>query len=175
MTNTNIVLIGFSGCGKTTVGRRLAKIRQAEFADTDIILEKEAGMSVAKIFEDFGEDYFRGLETETIRKTVSGGGKVISTGGGCVKNEINMRLLAENGVIVYLKCSAAKIYENVKHDTTRPLLNADDKLKRIEEMLEQRAMLYEKYAQITVEILDEGVWDVAKKADAAVKLYAPDK
>ncbi|MDR1688528.1 MAG: shikimate kinase [Clostridiales bacterium] len=171
MLNKNIVLIGFSGCGKTTIGRRLARIRGMEFADTDVILEAEAGMPITKIFENFGEDYFRGLETETIKKTASAGGRVIATGGGCVKNEKNMRLLADNGVIVYLKCSASKIFENVKHDTTRPLLNTDDKLKRIEEMLEQRRELYEKYAQLTVDISDDGLWDAVKKADAAVALH----
>jgi len=165
---TNIVLIGFSGCGKTTVGKKLSEILGFAFTDTDLMLEAEAKMPVTEIFEKFGEEHFRRLEAEAIEKACAFSNAVIATGGGCVKNEENMKILAESGTIVYLKCSADKVYENIKDDVNRPLLQTDDKLKRISELLSERMPLYERYAEITVDITDCDIDEAACAVDLAL-------
>lgn len=168
MQKSNIILIGFSGCGKTTVGKKLSELMNLGFSDTDLCIEQEAKMPITEIFEKFGEEHFRRLEAEVIKKTTSLGGVVIATGGGCIKSDDNMAVFAETGVIVYLKCKAEKIYENVKDDDSRPLLKADDKLKKISELLNIRIPLYEKYAEITVDITDCAIDEAACKVRDAV-------
>ena len=171
MQKANIVLIGMSGCGKTAVGTRVADTLGFNYTDTDTDIENKAGMSVTKIFERFGEEHFRQLEAEIINEAAHKINAVISTGGGCVKNEDNMQALAENGVIIYLKCSPEKIYSNIKDDTSRPLLQTDDKLKSIADLLLQRTFLYERYAQTVIDVTNLTVDEAAKSVYEAAKLF----
>jgi len=165
MKKANIVLIGLSGCGKTTIGRHLSDILNYSFIDTDARIEAVNGMPVTAIFDKYGEEHFRRLEAETIKYAAHSEDTVIATGGGCVLNPDNMKALSENGRIVYLKCSPEKVYLNIKDDTSRPLLQSADKLQRITQMLELRAPLYEKYADIIINITDRDV-------DTAVELVS---
>ena len=154
MNKKNIVLIGFAGCGKSTVGRNLAHLFDAEFIDSDekIIIMKNK--SITEIFELYGEEEFRKIETEAIEALSNKENAVISTGGGCVKNPENMRLLKKNGTVIYLSASPEKIFNNIASDNTRPLLknkSAYEKLVKITKMLEERVPLYEKYADIVID------------------------
>lgn len=158
----NIVLIGFMGCGKTAIGKNISSELKYEHIDTDDYIEKKAGMKIAEIFDKFGEDYFRKLENEAAKQISEYEGYVISTGGGIIKNEENIFLLKKNGIVVYLKSSPNKIFKNTKNNMSRPLLNTDDRLKRIEQLLQEREPLYLKYADLVVDTTNESVQTAAK-------------
>lgn len=148
----NIVLIGFMGCGKTTIGKRLSMKIKYSFIDTDRYIETKAGISVAKIFEEKGEAYFRDLEKRTVEMLSKEQGNIIATGGGIIKNGDNMRLLKEKSIILYLQATPEHIYNNLSEDNTRPLLQGGDKLEKIRNLMEERRLLYERYADITVTV-----------------------
>ena len=155
MKNKNIILMGFMGSGKTTVGKILSKDFMYKFFDTDTEIEKKTGMTVSDIFDKYGESRFRELEIEVVEEISEEENAVISTGGGIVLNECNMKNLCKKGYIVYLEASSEKIYDNLKDDTTRPLLanlnSQQEKLKKIQELLSKREPLYCRYSQLTVE------------------------
>ena len=146
--NKNIVLIGMSGAGKTTIGKALSYKLKKAFLDIDSFVEKKEGLTVAEIFEKAGEKYFRKLETETceyISKNYKN--TVISTGGGIILNPENMIYLKQTGKVIYINRSAESILKTLNAEK-RPLLkNNPDKLYK---MYEERHPLYLKYADICV-------------------------
>ena len=95
----NIILIGFMGSGKSTIGRKLSEKYGLKHIDTDWYIEKEQNMKISDIFSKKGEEYFRNLETELCEKFSKESGNVISTGGGMIKNPKNMAFLKENGIV----------------------------------------------------------------------------
>lgn len=140
----NIVLIGFMGSGKTSVGKRLAGKIKYKFIDTDEWIEKTEKMKISEIFEKHGEEYFRNLETNTIKELISSTkSTIISTGGGMPLRECNARLLKELGVVIYLKASEEITIKRVKGDTTRPLLAGDNLEERVNRLLTERMPVYE--------------------------------
>lgn len=148
----NIVLIGFMGSGKTTVGVELAKRRNMNFIDTDAYIEEKAGKSITEIFARDGEEAFRKLETEVLinlRDTVSN--TVFSTGGGMPLRVENARLLKEIGKVFYLTAANQMIYDRVKGNTQRPLLQGENPYGKICELMKQRTPLYEAAADILVD------------------------
>jgi shikimate kinase len=156
-TNTNITLIGFMGCGKTTIGNRLAYKLKYSFIDSDKRIEDEAGMSITDLFSLYGETYFRNLEADTIKKISKIDRQVIATGGGIIKNEQNIVELKKKGIVLYLNATAEHIYNNLKNDNSRPLLQVKDKKATIASILNERAELYEKYADIIIDVTDNAV------------------
>ena len=125
-TLRTIFLIGFSGSGKSTVGPLLARRLNAEFIDTDTVIEEQAGRTIAHIFAVDGEAAFRSLETDLIRQLAGNppSVRVIALGGGAFQNPGNRELIAASGITVYLQCTAREIYRRLKHAGDRPLLNA---------------------------------------------------
>lgn len=147
----NIILIGFMGCGKTSVGTRLAKRLSYSFLDTDEQIKTKEGRSISQIFLEKGESYFREIETQAVRELLETTEKtVISTGGGLPLKEVNGKLLQQLGFVVYLDVAKETVMERLARDTTRPLLNGPDKEKRVEELLSFRRPIYEYTAHITV-------------------------
>lgn len=143
----NIVLIGLSGCGKTTIGKRLAPLLNMDFVDMDLYIEKKEGKTVKDIFASKGETYFRSLETIAAEELSQTGGKVIATGGGVVLNPKNMDYLKQNGVIVFLDRSPNTILKKINL-SIRPML-AENK-NRLYELDKERHHLYEAYAELTI-------------------------
>ncbi len=161
--NTNIVLIGFMGAGKTEVGKILAKNNGFNFIDLDSLIEIEEGMSITEIFKQKGENYFRNIETEILKKLyknktdiykIAGkceqiGSKenknwVISTGGGMPAFNDNMKLLKNVGTTIYLKADAKTIYERIKSETHRPVLGEKGFTEaKVAEKLKEREKFYE--------------------------------
>ena len=148
----NIVLIGFMGSGKTTVGKAIAKECNMEFLDTDAYIEQQAGKTIKEIFEEDGEAYFRKLETtvlEQLNATVNH--TVFSTGGGMPLRIENARLLKEIGKVYYLTAANQVIYERVKGDTNRPLLQGEDPYGKICRLMKERGPLYEAAADVVID------------------------
>lgn len=152
MSKKNIILIGFMGCGKSTIGRGLSSGLCREFLDTDAKIQADMGMSINDIFEKYGEAYFRRLERNLCKLTALNAPMIVATGGGIIKNQANIDALKTSGVFVYLKNSAQKIYRNIKFDTSRPLLNVENKEEKIKELLAERIPLYEGCADFTVDV-----------------------
>lgn len=148
----NIILIGFMGSGKTTIGIRLAKELNYTFLDLDQYIEKKNKSSISDIFANFGETYFREEETKAIQDLQSFEGKLIATGGGSILREENRLLLKKMGIVIYLEADQTHIYANVKEETHRPLLQISDPVEKIEEMLQARKKYYEQTADFTVPV-----------------------
>ncbi len=150
----NIILTGYMGCGKTTVGKHVAKRLGYTFVDTDEMIVEQQHRSINEIFADDGETAFRVMETELLKQMIDAkrDHMVIATGGGMPIREENRRLLAVLGRVVYLKASPETIYGRVKEDTARPLLQCENPMKRIEEMLAIREPLYEAGAAVIVDV-----------------------
>lgn len=144
---TNIILIGFMGSGKTSVGVKLAERLTYHFRDTDQMIEKQAGDTINHIFAVHGEEYFRSLETELLKNSKSNMDKtVLSTGGGLPLREQNSKLIREMGYVVFLKASKQTTLKRLRGDTTRPLLKGDDLEQKVDRMLTARTPVYEKAA-----------------------------
>ena len=138
----NIILVGFMGTGKTSVGRRLSQCLGMPYLDTDEIIEQSAGRRIIDIFAQHGESYFRELESEAVHK-ISGLDKhVISTGGGIVLRTENLAILKRNGLVFCLTATSEEIWARVKNETHRPLLRAPDPVEKIREMLKAREAYY---------------------------------
>ncbi|OQY09125.1 MAG: hypothetical protein B6I28_03600 [Fusobacteriia bacterium 4572_132] len=138
----NIVLTGYMGTGKTTIGNNLAKEMGMKFIDTDELIEKKAGIKISEIFKNFGEEKFREIETEVAKEMLKINNSIISTGGGIVLKDKNMEYLRKNGIVFLLWASPETIYNRIKNNKNRPLLRVKNPQKKIEEMLEEREVKY---------------------------------
>ena len=150
--NRNIILIGYMGCGKSTVGRKAARAVEYTFLDTDERIETEEGMPISKLFEEKGEAYFRAKETETIcRLLEEPKGKIIATGGGLPMKEGNPELLKKLGTVIYLKVETETLVKRLSGDKNRPLLQNGDLREKIETMLAIRGPVYEACADVVLQ------------------------
>ncbi len=140
----NIVITGFMCAGKTTIGRKLAKLLDYNFIDTDMEIEEDQGCSVEDIFKYGGEECFREMETKMLEKLRDLHNSVISTGGGIILREYNQSLLKQIGRQVYLKVPKKELLIRLKKVKNRPLLKNKDVEIALEEMFEDRSLLYEK-------------------------------
>lgn len=152
-TNKNIFLIGFMGCGKSTMARLLADALHMELVEMDETIEKEENRSINEIFATEGETYFRDLESQLITRIADKGGMIVSCGGGAILREENVVNMKRNGSVVYLCATPETIYERVHNSTNRPLLNGNMNVPYIRELMEKRIPKYEAAADeiITVD------------------------
>ena len=139
------------GAGKTTVGKRLAKIMGWQFVDLDQSIEKLTGVSVATIFEIEGEAGFRQRESQALANLANAENLVVATGGGVVLNPVNRARMAGSGKVVYLHASPDLLYARTKHDKKRPLLQVVDPLSRIATLAARRDPLYREVADAVIE------------------------
>lgn len=144
----HIVLIGFMGSGKSTMGKLIANKLNCPFVDTDHYIEKKEGRSISEIFADDGEEYFRNLETEIVKELLWRKEKtVIAMGGGTPLKEENRELLRKtDAYVIFLKVTGREAYERLKGDTQRPLLQVDNPKEKIGSLLEVRNPIYESVA-----------------------------
>lgn len=149
MKSNNVILIGFMGTGKSTVGRLLAPKLGYSFTDTDHRIEQEQGRSIPIIFERYGEAHFRKLEKEALENALEEGNKVIATGGGAVLAEANRKAMLDGGYVVALKADKATIMARVSRDEDRPLLRGDLE-ERVTTLLESRKTAYD-FAHLIVD------------------------
>ena len=150
----NIVLIGFRGTGKSTVGRLLAKRLERDFIDSDKYIEDSTGKTIKSIFEEDGEEGFRQIEADTIAELSKADNKVISAGGGVVLREENVNNLKDNGFLILLEATPEIIHNRIAQDknTTqqRPSLTDKEPLDEIKHLIEQREHAYKNAADYTI-------------------------
>lgn len=152
------------GSGKTTVGQALADKLSYQFLDTDAYIEEEQNMMISHIFEEYGEEYFRNIETRTIENMERNiKHNIISTGGGLPLRECNGAILKKMGFVVFLSVKKETVLERLKGDTQRPLLQGNDMEQKIEEMLNFRNPIYEYTAHLKVEVDNKTVEEIAEE------------
>lgn len=165
----NIILIGFMGCGKTSVGIRLSYRMKRTMVDTDKWIEKKQKMTITDIFDTYGEDAFRRMETECLKELIQAAdGQIISVGGGLPVREENHRLLRKLGRVIYLKVTPETVYLRLKDDTSRPLLQVEEPLDQICSLMEKRAPVYEACADVIVEASELSFEEIISQILAAV-------
>ncbi len=158
----NIVLVGFMGCGKSTIARRLGKMLGYEVLDVDTEIESKAGMPITRIFETRGEDYFRQLEAAVLQEIGARPGRfIIATGGGVIGRKRNRGLVKQLGYVVWLQVSRETILERTRRSRDRPLLETDDPAARIDALLAERAPLYREVADLELDTSELDAEEIA--------------
>lgn len=137
-----IVLVGLMGVGKSTVGRRLAHRLHLPFVDADEAIEEAAGMTIAEIFAQFGEPYFRDGERRVIARLIDGSPKIIATGGGAFVNDETRALILDQATAIWLHAPPEILVERVRRRDTRPLLRGRDPLRVLSDLAAVRNPLY---------------------------------
>jgi shikimate kinase len=151
--NHPIVLVGLMGAGKSSVGRRLAEKLGFPFVDADHEIEAAAGKTVAEIFADHGEPYFRDGERRVIARLIGNGAQVLATGGGAFINDETRARIQESGVSVWLRAPLPLLMKRVLKRQDRPLLRSADPEQVMRELIDKRYPVYAT-ADITVESRD---------------------
>ena len=164
----NIILTGFMGVGKTSVGTQLAKDLGYLFVDTDVLIEADQKITITSIFSDFGEPYFRDVETKVIQDVMQRDRQVISTGGGAVIRDINREAFKKAGFVVCLTAKPEVIFDRIKHETHRPLLQTPDPMVKITELLDSRARYYAQ-ADIVIDTSEKSVDAVITEIKERIK------
>jgi shikimate kinase len=147
----NVVLIGFMGVGKTTVGRLLATRLRFRFVDSDAEAEKEMGMRISKAYTLLGEPEFRATERRMVKRLSESEGQVIALGGGAILDSANVEALQRVGRMVLLTASPEEINVRTRRGHSRPLLLGGDRLTRIKALIEERREKYLAAADIVVD------------------------
>lgn len=152
---TNIVLVGFMGTGKSTVGRIVAERTGRNFIDVDQIVEQEAGMTISAIFASEQESGFRKREQAAVNRATAEGGQVIACGGGVITVPANVRALRASGLVVYLSATPEIIFERIKNEVSgRPLISSGDPFRVINKLIRDREELYKSAAHHTIDTSD---------------------
>lgn len=157
----NIILIGFMGTGKTSVGKHLSQKLGLEYVDTDEMIEKETAMTIGGIFEQQGEAHFRKIERDLVKRLSRETNKIILCGGGVVLNKDNIRNLKKGGKTILLEAEPEEIHRRIKKDQSRPLLKGNMNLKTIKEMLAQRQETYLASGDIVVKTTDKTLEEIS--------------
>ncbi len=170
MKKKNIVLIGFMGCGKSTVGKKLAGALGYGFSDTDAMIEEAYGTTISAMFAEKGEEYFRNAETELLRKlSEEANGMVLATGGGMPMREENAELLRDIGTVIFLEASIETILGRLQNDTGRPLADGEDREARLRPLYEKRLPVYREAADYILDTEEKSFYGIIEEIKKAVE------
>lgn len=170
ITMGNVILIGFMGCGKSSVAVKLSYRMKQAVTDTDKLIEKKQGKTITEIFAQDGEEAFRDMETETLRSLKeTAKNQIISVGGGLPVRAENRALMKEIGKVVYLRAKPETLYERVKDDAGRPLLQCDDPLQKIRELLDERKETYVAAADLIVDVDDKNYGQILYEIEKGLR------
>lgn len=177
MQTTNLVLCGFMGSGKSRLGRYVANHLQIKFEDLDECLQNELQMSVAQIFEKFGQDYFRGLERDLLLRKSSDQNRVLSLGGGSLSSQKLVDIVKENNILVFIAPAFDELISRIHGKSKRPLvLHEDGSLKSKEELITDLLPLYESrlkyYSQAHIHFKPHSDWSPEKSGSELLKLLS---
>src|SRR4051794_11559569 len=145
-----IVLVGFMGAGKSSVGRVLARITGLPRFDTDEMVRAHFGLAITEIFDKHGEEKFREAETEVLRELAGKGAVIIVTGGGMVLRQGNRELLQALGAVIHLSADEETLFARISRRRTRPLLRTDNPRQTVSDLLAARLPLYQEIADAEV-------------------------
>lgn len=159
----NIFLIGFMGTGKSTIAHMLQRELQFPLVEMDERIVKEQGMAITEIFEKYGEEYFRDLESQLVLSLGMEESSVISCGGGAVLRPQNVSNMKKSGRIVLLTATPETVFERVKNSNDRPVLNGHMNVEYIAALMEKRRALYEKAADVTIATDDRTREDICQE------------
>ncbi len=154
---TSISLVGMPGCGKSTVGRHLARQLNLPFADSDSEIESRIGMPIRDFFAREGEERFRDIEQDVIDELSLRENLVLATGGGAVLRPSNRDALHSRTHVLYLRASPEDLFRRLRHDTQRPLLQVADPQARLRELFRERDPLYRRTAHFVIEAVRPSV------------------
>ena len=169
----NIVLIGFMGAGKSTISDYLSTMFAMEVVEMDQLIAEREGMSISDIFETYGEEYFRNMETNLLIEMQEKKNVIISCGGGVAMRERNVAEMKKNGRVVLLTAHPQTILDRVKDSDDRPLLNGHKNVEYIEQLMEARREKYEAAADIVVDTDNKTVLQICE--DLIQKLLEMDE
>jgi shikimate kinase len=162
---SSIILIGFMGAGKTSVGRLLAARLGYEFIDTDALVEEATGLSIPLLFQRYGEGRFRTEEKAAVVGATACKKAVIATGGGVVLDPENVARLRKAGVIVWLQATTGAIMERIGREDDRPLLTGRCCVAAVEELLQSRMSYYQRAADLIIDTTGRAPAEIAKSIE----------
>lgn len=171
----NILLIGFMGAGKSTVSACLGRMLAMETIEMDSYIEEKEGMKISKIFEVYGEEYFRNCESNTLIELRNKDHAVISCGGGVPLREKNVELMKKNGYVVWLTADPETILKRVRHSTERPLLNGHMDVAYISNLMESRREKYHAAADLVINTSGKKVVEICEELLQALSAVQRDK
>lgn len=149
MKTPSIVLCGFMGCGKTTVGELAARILGMGYVDADQYIQQQAGLTISQMFERYGEEYFRDREHEAMLSLAREEGTIISSGGGALTFRRNVDAVRRSAFIAYIQADFPICYQRIAGDTSRPLVMSNTK-ESLETLYRQRDGLYRACADVVI-------------------------
>ena len=167
----NLFLVGLMGAGKTTLGRQLAAKHQFSFYDSDQVICERTGVSIPTIFDMEGEEGFRKRESAVLRDLCIQQKIVLATGGGALLREENRECLRQNGCVIYFHVPPEILYERVRGDRNRPLLQVDDPLAKFRELYTIRDPIYRQTAHHIVDVGFSGCFSTLRQLFALI--HAP--
>lgn len=167
----NIVLIGFMGCGKSSVGRRLAALTGYRFVDTDELIVQNEDCTISEIFSAAGEQVFRDIEQHVIGELVDSRNIVLATGGGAILREANRNAFRKIGVVVWLDADSESLFERATRSHRRPLLQTSEPRKTFDHLLALRRPIYEETADLRLDSTNLSHDDVAQRIFNEVKKH----
>ena len=165
----NIILVGLMGCGKTSVGKVLARLLDKTFVDSDHEIERLTGVRIPVIFEIEGEAGFRTREHKMIAQLVKQNNLLLATGGGAILSQENRDLLKANGTVIYLRAPVKSLLKRTQRDRNRPLLRVPDPAAKLTELYELRDPLYREVAHLTFDTSNQSVRTLAGQIEAKLK------
>ena len=165
----NIFLIGFMGCGKSTVASKLNQMYGMHVVEMDQEISNRQKMSIPDIFEQYGEEYFRDLESALVKEITTISEQVVSCGGGVVLRENNVIEMKKNGHIVLLTAKPENVLKRVEKNDDRPILKGRKTVKDIAELMGARREKYEEAADIIVATDDKSIEEISKEILERIK------
>lgn len=169
LNSNNIFLVGLMGSGKTSIGQYLAKQLNLNFIDADQELEQRTGVTVSWIFSIEGEEGFRKRETKIIDELTQRQNIVLATGGGAILNPFNRTILAQRGLVIYLQASIEQLVQRTSANRNRPLLQEKDPHLILTKLLEQREVLYQEIADLTINTDSSNIIQIANDIISELK------
>ena len=165
----NIFLIGFMGAGKSSIARELSKKLQMSIVEMDQRIVEEQGMSIYEIFENYGEDHFRDIESQLILDLGNTEPVIVSCGGGVVIRQENSQYMKKSGKVVFLTAKPETIFERVRYSKDRPILNGNMNVEFIADLMGKRLPLYEAAADVMIHTDGKTVSQIADEIIKAVE------
>ena len=164
----NIFLVGFMGVGKSTIAKELKKILDMNLVEMDARIVHEQGMSINEIFEKYGENYFRDIESKLVLDIGDEGNTIVSCGGGVVLRPENVEHMRQSGKVVYLTATPESIFERVKNGNERPILNGNMNVDYIKGLMEKRKPFYEAAADIMIETDNKSIEKICQEIQSKI-------